>query len=118
VNVVLVQGGLAGVLLSAAVAAVAWVVWGSGAATAAAAFGLVATAIQFASARLVIVARGARFPLFAQRWAWGMLLRLAGVALIPIAGLLARETFPPPAASLGYLGVLLPLLYWETRLVR
>ena len=40
-------------------------------------FGLVATTIQLVSTRMVLAARGARFELFAQKWALGMLLRLA-----------------------------------------
>lgn len=93
-------------------------VWGRNAVLATVTFGLVATAIQLASARMVLAARDGRFQVFAQRWALGMLLRLAGVALIPVAVLTARPLFPPHAAAVGYLGVLLPLLYWETRLVR
>ena len=114
----LLRGGIVGLLLTAAVGGLAFAIWGTGAVPASVTFGLVATAIQLASARMVVAARDGRFQMFAQRWALGMLLRLAGVALIPIAVLAARPLFLPQAAAVGYLGVLLPLLYWETRLVR
>lgn len=108
-----------GLLLTVAVSGLAFAIWGAEAVPASVTFGLVATAIQLASARMVVpAARDGRFQMFAQRWAMGMLLRLAGVALIPVAVLAARPLFLPQAAAVGYLGVLLPLLYWETRLVR
>jgi len=115
---ILLRGGLWGAMFAAVAAVVAGLVWGSRGAFAAATFGLVATAVQLGAIRLVLAPRGERFAVFAQRWAMGMLLRLAGVALIPVAVLAARAWFPPQATALGYLGVLLPLLYWETRLVR
>lgn len=115
---ILLRGGFVGLVLTAAMGSLAVALWGWDAAPASATFGLIATAVQLAAARMMIAARDGRFQLFAQRWAFGMLLRLAGVALIPVAALAARPLFPPQAAALGYLGVLLPLLYWETRLVR
>jgi hypothetical protein len=78
----------------------------------------VATAVQVIAWRVVLPARRAAFGEFARRWGIGMALRLLGVVLIPVAAVLAPETLPPRPAALGYLGVLLPLLLWEIRLVR
>jgi hypothetical protein len=114
----LLRGGFVGMLLTAAAGVLAFALWGPRAILPSVTFGLVAMTIQIVSTRMVLVARGARFELFAQRWALGMLLRLAGVALIPVAALAARAQFEPVPAAVGYLIVLLPLLYWETRLVR
>lgn len=55
-------------------------------------------------------------PVLMKRWAVGMGLRLAGVVLIPVAVLLNGELFPPLPVALGYLGVVIPLLFLETKL--
>ena len=107
-----------GLMLTAVAGTLAVIVWGASAVPAAVGFGLLATAIQVGATRLVLRASGERFGVFAQRWAMGMGLRVAGVALIPIAALAAGTMFPPQPAALGYLVVLLPLLFWETRLVK
>ena len=107
-----------GVALTALMAVLAAIVWGPAAVPSAALFGLLATSIQVAATRIVVRAGAERFGVFAQRWAVGMLLRLAGVALIPLALLAAPAWFAPLPVATGFLGVLLPLLYWETRLVR
>ncbi len=52
------------------------------------------------------------------RWGMGMGLRLLGVMLFAAAVLANRELFPPLPTAFGYLGVLLPLLFMEARLVR
>ena len=106
-----------GLALTALVGALAALVWGVAAVPSAVLFGLLATSIQVAAARIVLRASDERFGVFAQRWAVGMLLRLAGVALIPLALLAAPTLFAPLPVATGFLGVLLPLLYWETRLV-
>jgi hypothetical protein len=115
---ILIRGLGLGALLTAGVTVIALLVWGGPAAGATLAFGLLATTVQLGATRLVLTARGDRFGVFAQRWAMGMLLRLAGVACIPLAALLSPRLFPAQPAALGFLAVLLPLLYWETRLVK
>jgi hypothetical protein len=45
-------------------------------------------------------------------------LRLLGVVAIAVAAGLDPAHFPPLAAALGFLGVLLPLLFYEVRLIR
>jgi hypothetical protein len=52
------------------------------------------------------------------KWAAGMGLRLIGVAVLPVAVAVDRERFPPLAAALGYLLVLVPLLFYEIRRFR
>lgn len=48
----------------------------------------------------------------------GMLLRLAGVGVFAGLALWDRERFLPLAAGLGYVGVVIPLLFLEVRFLR
>lgn len=48
-------------------------------------------------------------------YAVGVVLRFLGVLLVALLVVLDRERFPPMPTALGYLGVILPLLYMETR---
>jgi hypothetical protein len=113
---------VAGILLSAIICAIAGRIWGEQAAYAAGMFGAVATVIQVVAIWLMDPVRGkesgATFSKYLGRWAWGMGLRLLGVLLIALAAGLDRTHFPPFAVALGFLGVLLPLLVLEVRLVR
>ncbi len=52
------------------------------------------------------------------RWAVGTGLRLLGVIAVGIAVLLDRDRFPPVPTALGYLAVLVPLLFFEVRRFR
>jgi hypothetical protein len=45
-------------------------------------------------------------------------LRLAGVAALAAAIVIDRTVFPPLPSALGFLGVLVPLLFLEVRWVR
>jgi hypothetical protein len=99
----LVLGGLAGVL------------WGGAAGFAAGCFGLIATAIQWVADRLLIGRREAQLQEFVKRWATGMALRVGGVVLLVVAVLVDRTLFPPLAAAMGYVGVLIPLLFLELK---
>jgi hypothetical protein len=92
--------------------------WGPDALLPGLVFGLVATAIQVTSVELVKpVYRGETVPLL-KRWGFGMLLRALGVALVAAAVTLDRTLFPPLPTAFGFLGVLVPLLFMEVRLVR
>ena len=51
-------------------------------------------------------------------FAEGMGLRLAGVAVLAAAIVMNRSVFPPLPSALGFLGVLVPLLFLEVRWVR
>jgi len=109
--------GLAGVALSVAIAAACGWFWGERAAMTAGGFGLLATAIQLVATRLM---EGlARMPTgkFFGRWAVGTGLRFGGAILLGVLALVNVTLFPPLPAALGFLGVLMPLLALEIRLV-
>jgi hypothetical protein len=109
---------LLGLGLTLGIGAVAWLVWNGTAALAAAGFGLLAMAIHLIAVALIRPAiRGPTKTLMA-RWAMGMGLRLAGVAVFLVLVTWKRELFPPLPAAIGYVGVLLPLLFSEMRLLR
>ena len=103
---------------TAGVTAVAWLLWGTTGAQSALLFGAVATGIQLLADRLArrlgVVATVDRLMVYSI----GVVLRIGGVALIGVAAVTWGEAFSPPGAAMGYLGVLLPLLYLETRLER
>lgn len=107
-----------GLVLTAVVAAVLALVFGAGAFLPAATFGVLATGIQYLAGHLLRPVLGAPFPVLVRRWAIGMGLRLAGVVLIAVAIAADRRIFEPLPTALGYLGVLIPLLFAETRFLR
>jgi hypothetical protein len=107
-----------GVGLTALVAVVAWWGWGPGAIFAAAWFGLLATALQLVAVALLRPVLGAPFGALVRRWGIGMGLRLLGVALFAALVTINRELFPPLPSALGYVGVVVPLLFLETRLLK
>jgi hypothetical protein len=110
--------GLGGILLTAVVTGILYLAWGRGALLAGIAFGLLATAIQVASAALVGPVARAEFRLLIRRWAMGMGLRVAGIAVFGVAVWVRRDLFPPLPAAFGYLGVVVPLLFMETRFLK
>ena len=84
-----------------------------------AAFGLLATTIQYVASREAAkVPREAQFAEFAKGWAAGMGLRVLGVVVLAVVCSVWPELFPAIGAAIGYLGVLLPLLFLETRTAR
>jgi hypothetical protein len=109
---------VAGLLLSAVMSGVAYRLWGTQAAFAAGCFGALATLIQLGALALVRPVRGAPLQRFLARWGAGMGLRLLGVLGIALAAGLDPQHFPALPTALGFLGVLLPLLFFEVRLVR
>jgi hypothetical protein len=80
-------------------------------------FGLVATLIQVVATRRILGRRSAPPAEFMKQWGVGMGLRLGGVVLLVIAALIDRTLFPPLPAALGFLGVLIPLMVLEVRLL-
>ncbi len=82
-------------------------------------FGAVATAIQ-------VVAMGVVGPKIGQgdfrglllRWAAGTGLRVLGVVLVVVMATVDEGRFPPLPTALGYLAVLVPLLFFEVRRFR
>lgn len=107
----------AGLGLTALVAGLAWWAWGPGAVFAAAWFGLLATAVQLVAVAVLRPALAGTFAGLVKRWAVGMGLRLLGVVLFAALVLVNRELFPPLPSALGYVGVVVPLLFMETRLL-
>jgi hypothetical protein len=109
---------LLGLVLLIGLSLLAGRLWGSQAAVAAAVFGGVAIAIQVGAFALMRPARHDKVEKFLKAWGAGMALRLLGVVAIAVAAGLDPAHFPPLAAALGFLGVLLPLLFYEVRLIR
>lgn len=114
----MILAGWLGLALTAVVTAVLAVAWGRPAVLPGIAFGLLATAIQIASAALVGPAARREFPVLIRRWGVGLGLRLGGVVAFAVAVGLRRDLFPPLPAAFGYLGVVVPLLFTEIRFLR
>lgn len=112
-------GALAGgLVLTALVTGLLTLWWGRAALVPGVGFGLLATVIQVISAGLVAPAAQDEFGVLIRRWAVGLGLRVGGVVIFGVAVLLNRELFPPLPSAFGYLGVVVPLLFWEIRFLR
>lgn len=107
-----------GAVLTLAVAGAMAAVFGTGAFLPVALFGLLATAIQAAASRAMDGALSLPNAAVLKRYGLGMGLRLLGVAALLVMVSVARERFPPLPTALGFLGVLIPLLFLETRPTR
>ena len=81
-------------------------------------FGGLATLIQFVAVLLVKPVVKGEFKILMKRWAIGMGLRIAGVVAFLVAVLVSRDIFPPLPTAFAYLGVLVPLLFTEIRLIK
>lgn len=86
--------------------------WGAGVG------GLVALAAQSAAVALLRPAMRAPQPVFMARWLGGMGIRALGLGAVLVAAGLGPAELPPLETSLGFLGVLLPLLFLETRFLK
>jgi len=80
--------------------------------------GVVATAAQVSALALLRPVLGAPNDRFVPRWLAGMGIRAAAVFGLVIYAALHRSRLAPLAAGLGCLGVLLPLLFTETRFLK
>ena len=100
------------------VSGIVWAVWGRSAAFAGMLFGLLAVLLQTVAIWLLRPVIEAPLRRLAVRWLMGTALRLAGAGLWALAAVLDRATFPPLPAAVGYLGVLVPLLFLETRFLK
>jgi hypothetical protein len=79
-------------------------------------FGLLATKLQFLAGRYAAqVPKEAAFSAFVKGWGMGMGLRFLGVVVLAVVCTAWPEQFPAIGAAIGYLGVLIPLLFLETR---
>ncbi|MDH3498108.1 MAG: hypothetical protein OER21_15230 [Gemmatimonadota bacterium] len=108
---------LLGLALTAGLTGFAFAVWGSGHALAAMAAGVLATGLETGALALLTPALVPPYTKLVARWALGLGLRLLGVALVAVAVLRFREQFPPLATAIGFLGVLIPLLFDEVRIL-
>jgi len=108
----------AGVLLTVGVTGLMYLVWGEEAVLPGVAFGLLAAGINAAAVALIRPALQRDFGAVMARWGMGMGLRLAGVGLFVLAVVREPERFPALPTAVAYIGVLLPLLFYEMRLLR
>ncbi len=107
-----------GLLLTTLVAALAWRFWGPVALLPAVSFGLLATLIQWVAVRALARVYHGTLTEFYRGFGTGLILRAGGVMLLLVAVLVDRAHFPPLPTAFGYLGVVIPLLFLEARLVR
>jgi hypothetical protein len=105
-------------LLTALVTVGVGAVWGREAVAGSAVFGLVALAVQLAATRILRRATGSDLAGFFRAVARGMMLRLGGVVLMGAAMVWDRTLFAPLPTAVGFLGVLIPLLFLEVRFIR
>jgi uncharacterized membrane protein YhdT len=80
--------------------------------------GLVALAAQLAAVALLRPAMRAPQPVFMARWLAGMGIRALALGAVLAIAATHRAALSPLPASFGFLGVLLPLLFLETRFLR
>ncbi len=106
-----------GFLLTVAVSAVVWFAWGVAAVPSAAIFGGVAAFIHVAAAGLLQPALVPPFERLVRRWAIGLGIRFAGVALLAVVLLMEWDRFPTLPTVVGCLGVLIPTLLSEMRML-
>ena len=113
------QTAAVGLALSLVVALLFRWLDGPAAMAAAGFFGLVATVLQIVAVRMAAPMLAANdYRGLLRRWVIGAAIRVAGVAAIPVAVTVDRGRFPPLAAALGYIAVLIPLFFFEIRRFR
>ena len=81
-------------------------------------YGGLATINQLAAVLMIKPVLDAPLNDLMVRWSFGMGLRLVGVGLFVVAVLLSRDIFPPLLTAIAYLGVLVPLLFTEIRMIK
>ena len=107
-----------GLILTGVVTAILVLTFGRQAVVAGLIFGILATVLQLAAVLVVKpVVEGPTNELM-KRWGIGMGLRFLGVVLFLVAVLWSRDIFPPLPTAIAYLGVLVPLLFMELRLIK
>jgi hypothetical protein len=80
--------------------------------------GGVALLAQLLAVALLRPAMQAAQPVFMARWYGGMGIRALALGLVLTGSATHRAALPPLPASLGFLGVLLPLLFLEIRFLK
>lgn len=106
-----VLGGAAELVIAAVGTATA----GAAGLAAAVTGGLIAAAAQVAAVARLRPAMRAPGRLFMRRWATGVAIRGASVVVLLAVVLATRAVLPPLWLALGFLGVMLTLLFAETR---
>ena len=109
---------VSGLALTGLMTGVVWLIWGTAGVPAAAGFGLLAAVLHGAAVALLKPALRGPVKRLMARWAMGMGLRMVGVLVFAVVVFTQRELIPPLPAAVGYIGVLLPLLFSEMRLLR
>ena len=107
-----------GLALTGVVTGILFLVWGRDAIVPALVFGVLGTAIQLVAGVLVRPVLEAPVRDLLRRWAYGIALRLGGVILFAVAVAVWGDVFLPLPTAIGFLGVLVPLLFMEIRLFR
>ena len=107
----------AGLLLAVLVAALAGWIWGVDATVGAAVFGVLAAVIHAAAIALLKPVLEPPFDQALKRWAYGVGLRLVGVAILAVLLLRGSEVLQPVPSAVGFLGVMVPLMMDEMRLL-
>jgi len=80
--------------------------------------GALAVLAQAAAVALLRPAMTGPQPVFMSRWLGGMGIRALTLGVLLVAGATHGDRLTLLPAALGYLGVLLPLLFTETRFLR
>jgi hypothetical protein len=80
--------------------------------------GAFAVIAQTAAVALLRPAIAAPQPVFMGRWLGGVAIRALVLSALLAISATNQQTIPVLPAALGYLGVLLPLLFTETRFLR
>jgi hypothetical protein len=80
--------------------------------------GAAALGAQLGAVALLRPGMRAPQPVFMARWLGGMGVRALAVGLVVAIAATHRAELAPLPTSLGFLGVLLPLLFLETRFLR
>lgn len=80
--------------------------------------GGVALGAQLWAVALLRPKMGAPTPEFMGRWLGGIGIRFVALAALGVWAATHRASVPPLPAVLGFLGVLLPLLFLETRFLK
>lgn len=101
-------------VLGAALATAAGLIGGRGAAFG----GALAVAAQVWAVALLRPVMRAPNPAFMARWLGGTAIRTVAMVLAVGVAAMNRATLPLLATALGFLGVLLPLLFLETRFLK
>jgi hypothetical protein len=78
----------------------------------------VAVVAQLGAVAALRPVMGANQPAFVARWLAGMALRALAAGLLLFVAATHPAALPPLNASLGFLGVLLPLLFLETKFLQ